>query len=324
MELTVLRGYCAFFSEFFHPVLTFGGRHEENIEYGTVYSKSWKQLSYVKFQAMPHTPYTPQPSSMSPATQTAANPESANLENKTSEERIQLALAAIHSQGLRENGNPKYSLRAAATDFSVSKSTLTARYNGRQTRQAAHEKEKKLPKAAEEVLVEWIKEKGRRNIPLSPAAVAEHASSILGGTEIGESWVRRFRASHPELAARWTTGLEKCRAQALNPATLADFQDTYEELVQQYSIKPKNLYNADEKGIQLGVAGRILALVDRDQKNVQKVEDGNRDLVTMMECVAADGWAMPPCAIYPGVRRDLSWGAENPCNARYCYLPSFH
>jgi hypothetical protein len=32
------------------------------------------------------------------------------------------------------------------------------------------------------------------------------------------------------------------------------------------------------KGIQLGIADKIRVLVDRDQKIVQKIESGNRDL----------------------------------------------
>ncbi|KZP14232.1 CENP-B protein, partial [Athelia psychrophila] len=73
----------------------------------------------------------------------------------------------------------------------------------------------------------------------------------------------------------------------------------------------------DEKGIQLGVGKRVLALVDRDQKVVQQVEDGNRELVTVIECVCADGTAIPPSVVYQGARRDLEWGRDNPCKARY-------
>ncbi|KAJ7582207.1 hypothetical protein C8J56DRAFT_957221, partial [Mycena floridula] len=39
----------------------------------------------------------------------------------------------------------------------------------------------------------------------------------------------------------------------------------------------------DEKGIQLGVGDKSRVLVDRDQKAVQKLEHGNRDLVTILE-----------------------------------------
>lgn len=72
----------------------------------------------------------------------------------------------------------------------------------------------------------------------------------------------------------------------------------------------------DEKGIQMGVGGRVLALVDRDQKNVHQVEDGNRELVTIIECISADGSAIWPGVVFKGMHRNLEWGRDNPCNAR--------
>ena len=76
----------------------------------------------------------------------------------------------------------------------------------------------------------------------------------------------------------------------------------------------------DEKGIQMGVGKRTLVLVDRDQKTVQQLENGNRELVTVIETVCADGTALRPSVIYKGQRRDFSWGRDNPCNAR-CACP---
>lgn len=70
------------------------------------------------------------------------------------------------------------------------------------------------------------------------------------------------------------------------------------------------------KGIQLGVGDKIKALVDRDQKVVQKIESGNRDLVTIIECISATGVALHPSVIFQGQRRDLRWGEDNPCEAR--------
>lgn len=72
----------------------------------------------------------------------------------------------------------------------------------------------------------------------------------------------------------------------------------------------------DEKGCQMGKGQRARVLVDRDQKDVQTLEDGDRELVTVIECVSADGTAIRPGIIFKGIRRDLSWGKDNNCNAR--------
>ena len=73
------------------------------------------------------------------------------------------------------------------------------------------------------------------------------------------------------------------------------------DLIEKFSIPEENIYNMDEKGIQLGIGAQVLALVDCDQKIVQHVEDGNRELVTIIEFIAADGTAirlvLPPARL---------------------------
>lgn len=114
-----------------------------------------------------------------------------------------------------------------------------------------------------------------------------------------------------------TTGLEQCRARALNEHTVREYFTILNDLITRYNIPPENIYNMDEKGILLGVGKRTAAFVDRDQKTLYQVEDGNRELVTVIECISADGEALDPCVIYKGARRDLAWGRNNPCKARF-------
>ncbi|KAH7921046.1 CENP-B protein, partial [Leucogyrophana mollusca] len=78
----------------------------------------------------------------------------------------------------------------------------------------------------------------------------------------------------------------------------------------------------DEKGIQLGIGKRTLVLVDRDQKTVQHLENGDRELVTIIECVSADGDALRPSIIFKGKRRNLAWARSNPCNASISTSPN--
>jgi hypothetical protein len=242
-------------------------------------------------------------------------PQMLDLDTLDQEERITLAIKAIKDQGFRPNGNPYLSFRRAAQDFQVPSSTLNDRFHGIQDRKESHSSQRRLSIAHEEILVAWIVEMGRRGVPLQARAVAERASAIAG-VEVSESWVRRFRTRHPEIRARWTTGLEKCRAMALNPKAVESFYETLKELIEEHNIPPENIYNMDEKGIQLGVGKKVLAFFDRDQKDVHSVEDGNRELVTFMETISADGKALRPTVVFKGHRRDLEWGRINPCDAR--------
>ena len=148
------------------------------------------------------------------------------------------------------------------------------------------------------------------------ASVAQAAGEILG-KPVGEVWPKRFRQHHPDLKMKKTTGLEKARAKALNRSAVDEFFNMLTDVIKEYDILPKNLYNMDEKGIQLGIGVRITAMVDWDQKVVYSIEDGNRELVTVIECICTDGSILHPSIIFQGLRRNLEWGRNNPCNARF-------
>jgi hypothetical protein len=243
---------------------------------------------------------------------------SLDLDRMGKEQRINCALKALRTSGIKSNGHPCLSIREASRRFNVPHSTLTDRYNGKLTRKDAHEHEQRLSAAQEEVLVEWVKTVGRRGMPLTTSTLRDFASNICQ-VPVGTSWAKRFIARHPELKIRWTTGLEKCRAQSLNRTVVNEFFELIRDLIETHNIPPENIYNMDEKGVQLGIGKRIAALVDRDQKNVYHIEDGNRELVTIIETVCADGTSLHPCVIFQGRRMRPEWGRVNPCNARYAH-----
>ncbi|KAJ7057633.1 hypothetical protein C8F01DRAFT_927532, partial [Mycena amicta] len=62
--------------------------------------------------------------------------------------------------------------------------------------------------------------------------------------------------------------LEECRARALNRTVVKEYFDILQETIAEYNIKPKNIWNMDEKGVQLGDAGKVRVVVDRDQRTV--------------------------------------------------------
>ncbi|KAJ7784964.1 hypothetical protein DFH07DRAFT_726515 [Mycena maculata] len=162
---------------------------------------------------------------------------------------------------------------------------------------------------------------GERGIPLSLATINDYASELAGGP-VGVNWAKRFKERHPDLKVKWTSSLEECRAKALNRPTVHDYFILLADTIECYDIKPKNIYNMDEKvvsldghlsgtnplwpkGIQLGIGDKIKLLIDRDQKVAHKIESANRDLVTIIECICADGTALHPSVVFQGQRRDL-------------------
>lgn len=144
-------------------------------------------------------------------------------------------------------------------------------------------------------------------------------ASEISGKQIGNLWPKRFLARHADLKIKPTTSLEKCRAKALNQTAVKGFYDILEKVVDEFDITPENTWNMDEKGVQLGIGAKVAATIDCDQASVYLVEDGNRELVTIIEAVSANGMALISSVIFQGVCCNLEWGRpeNNPSSARY-------
>ena len=220
---------------------------------------------------------------------------------------MELALAALIASGTKPNGLPNLSIQNTATLYQVPRSTLTNQWNGTPTWKEGHTHELLLTPAQEEVLVDWVKVMGRRGIPLTATAITDYVNDIVGHA-FGESWVRHFKACHPELKVKWSSTLEKCCAASLNPTLVNEFYNLLEETINTYNIPAENIYNMDEKGIQLGIGQKVKAFVDRDQKDVYSIQDGNRELVTVIKTVSADGLCLQPSVIFQGKCWDLKLG----------------
>ena len=249
---------------------------------------------------------------------------SSDILGKSQEERMQLALATIQGSGTKANGDPNYSIRKAGKDFDIPRTSIARRLKGMlfpccvfvflsfcegsKTRQEAHVNEQLLTAAQEEILVKWIKVQGHRGIPLTYATVALYVGEI-SGQQVGGSWPKRFLKRHPDLKIKKTQGLET--------VAVAEFFDILDELIKEHGIVPENLYNMDEKGVQLGIGAKVAVMVDSDQKTAYSIEDGNRELVTVIEAICADGSTVYPAVIFQAKRRNAEWGRNNPLNARY-------
>ena len=70
----------------------------------------------------------------------------------------------------------------------------------------------------------------------------------------------------------------------------------------------------DEKGLMLGQALKVKIICRRGRRNLHYTQDGNREMVTVIECVSADGSVLPPMYIYKGSSHLMGWhdavGAE--------------
>jgi hypothetical protein len=187
---------------------------------------------------------------------------------------------------------------------------LYRRYNGlSKGASMGQEQRKLLPTEVEEVLVQWC-------IFLALIGIAQDRRMILRkafqlcGIAPGPKWYTLFKKRHPEIVFRKPSGLDPKRAQCFNfPVVNAHFNNLRTILAQK-KIPWAHIWNQDEKGIQLG-GGRKSSgtkyLFSRKQVHKMRLKSDSLELVTLMECVSANGEFMRPGFIYAGNAHCREW-----------------
>ncbi|KAF9068213.1 hypothetical protein BDP27DRAFT_1224607, partial [Rhodocollybia butyracea] len=83
------------------------------------------------------------------------------------------------------------------------------------------------------------------------------------------------------------------------------------DFLEENDIPWENLYNVDEKGVQLGRGcknSQIRYFFVKFDAMMYRQKSDSLKLVTIVDCVCADGTAeIPPCFVFPGQGRFDEW-----------------
>src|SRR5688572_14931604 len=105
--------------------------------------------------------------------------------------------------------------------------------------------------------------------------------------------------------------MDRNRHQADTEHSYRQYFELLHTKIHQYNVEPRNIYNMDEKGFLIGVTSRTKRVFSKQlwmQKKVTAgLQDGNREWITILACICADGTAVEPGVIYQGkgALRDL-------------------
>lgn len=130
-------------------------------------------------------------------------------------------------------------------------------------------------------------------------------------TSVGRGWWNRFRARHPEVTVRKGQPLSKCRMAATDRQSINEYFDLLEDTLTKNGItdKPANIFDCDETGMQLDHrAPRVV--VPLTQKHPYTVTSGCKTQITVLACVSAAGYAIPPFVIYDRKSLNVEWTAN--------------
>jgi len=173
--------------------------------------------------------------------------------------------------------------------------------------------------------VDFVIEMARRGFPLSPKRLREHAEQILMArlcdkfptTGLGKNWATCFIMKHCDrLGMYWSSAMDSSQGQAVNPITKAEYFKLLKEVREEYDIQDELVYGADETGIQMGIGVTERIIGPAGAKIQHQQQSGNRENITVLPTICADGTSVPLTVIYKGEAFQTKWLQENPLDAR--------
>ena len=234
--------------------------------------------------------------------------------NRKSREKDQTLQLAIQSYQNREYT----SVRACAKAYGLNESSLRTRLKNGENKSTSHAYQQLLTPAQEQMLVQWILDLDSQGHAPSHAKVREMAqiirsvsnstSNLTGSPpSIGHNWVHRFKLRNPKVATLLGKTLDSARVNGTSSEALREWFALFEKTVAKYHIQPCDIYNMDETGIALGACCNQWVLGQSNKKQTYLKSPENREWVTIVETIGAQGQLLQPLVIFKGQGLQSTW-----------------
>jgi len=225
-----------------------------------------------------------------------------------SERQILLALQALQN-------NPKLSLRGAARLYQVNYWALRRRHNGIQSRRDWIPKSRRLSNLEEQIIVQFILDLDSRGFPPRLRAVEEMANRLLADRDaspVGKRWAHNFVRRHEEVKTRFFRKYDYQRAKCEDPTVIRDWFRLVANTIAKYGIRSDDIWNFDETGFLMGMIASGMVITGTDRRGKPKsVQPGNREWITVIQAINADGQAIAPFIIGAGQYHLANWYRES-------------
>ena len=127
-------------------------------------------------------------------------------------------------------------------------------------------------------------------------------------TTVGECWVRRFLQRYPHLKSRYSRKYDYQRALCEDSEKILAWFGRVQKTIEENGVLECDIYNFDETGFQMGIASTAKVVTRSDRKNRPVVvQPGNREWVTVIECINSIGWNLDPIIILEGKVHISTW-----------------
>ena len=251
------------------------------------------------------------------------------------------AVAFYHAESNKKPGKKPMSLQMVCKSVSddyfactkicvpLDHKTLLRLASGGITLTESNSKKSWLTKEENEVIVQFTIDMAHHGFPLSPKCLHEHAECILRhclgdrfpDTGLGKNWATHFiTRHHGRVGMYWSSALDTSCGWAVNLVTKEEYFRILKEVQDEYNIPDELAYDADETGIQTGT-GTTERVIGPAGASIQyRQQNCNRENITVLPTICADGTSVPPTVIYKGESFQAKWLQENPLDVRYALL----
>jgi hypothetical protein len=153
----------------------------------------------------------------------------------------------------------------------------------------------KLTTFEEEALRAWIIDMDNCGYPLTVSNLQCTANLLLQarcgpGALVGTNWPSRYINRIPNLKTRCTQSYDAQRARCEDPVLIQGWFNLVYNTIAKYGIVNEDIYNFDETGFAMGLAGTSRVVTTSNQRNQPThLQPGDCEWATVIESVNATG-----------------------------------
>ncbi|KAL2885667.1 hypothetical protein HOO65_070129 [Ceratocystis lukuohia] len=131
-------------------------------------------------------------------------------------------------------------------------------------------------------------------------------------SRVGKRWASNFVKRQPDLKARFNRRYDYKRAKCEDLAIIRSWFTLVENTIAKYGIRLTDVYNFDETGFMMGVIASGIVVTGAERRGKAKsLQPGNREWVTVIQAINAEGWAVAPFIVVSGQYHLSSWYRES-------------
>jgi hypothetical protein len=201
--------------------------------------------------------------------------------------------------------------KVVAAEIGVHASTLSRRRRGHTSSRKAAIPQQKLSPAQENFLVEWSVHEERAGRAPRVQDLRRVAHMLLkecgDARPLGKKWHHGYIQRNPGIRLKNSTAVDTDRACATAENTIQQWWLEYAELIKFLDIRPSELCNMDEHGMQEGEseAGKVLGTSLTSRATV--MQSSATEWVSIIECVDLSGRRYKPAIIFKGENLQGQW-----------------